>query len=587
MEYLLTKGQSIKVFSMLLRKARDKDFVLPPPVRGSQAAEGGQTYEGGEVMAPLIGFYDQPVITLDFASLYPSIMQEHNLCYSTLYVRGENAPKVDAEDLEEVPMVGHRFVKSSKHRGLLPMVLEELLTARAAAKKAMKVEKDTLRKAVLDGRQLALKISANSVYGFTGMSAGILPCQAIAESVTAYGRQMIQRSKSAVEAAYGKNGEKKDFGATVIYGDTDSVMITLRKDIDLHASFEFGKEAAQLVSETFGKFIRMEFEKVYCPFLMMGKKRYAGLSWVDPDQSGKLDVKGVEVVRRDWCDLVRQVEEKCLDLMLRKGQEGVQQAEQLVKDTVQDLRQGKLDTRLLVLTKQLARDGDYKAKLPHATLCEKLKQRDPANAVRVGDRVQFIYIAKNGNAPAYERAEDPIYAMHHGQQPDADYYLEHQLKDPLVRLFKERLGEDEKVVVGRLFRGDHTRYVKRDNRQTGGLMKFIKVKAKCLGCSTVLTANNTAGRVHESEAILCLECASPGKAQGLALKQVRSMHCAEAEMASMMSQCASCEASVCHGLHKDCVNVDCPIFFRRFQVQDELKTHKSNFDRLRQMNLDW
>jgi len=585
-EYLLTRGQSIKVFSMLLRKGRDHDFVLPPPVRGVQSGD-GQTYEGGEVLEPTTGWYDMPVITLDFASLYPSIMQKHNLCYSTLLKAPQMAlAGLDKDLIEAVPLVGHQFVKSSVRRGLLPMVLEELLSARAAAKKAMKVEKDPMRRAVLDGRQLALKVSANSVYGFTGMSAGILPCQAIAESVTAYGRDMIQKSKKVVEENYGANGLRQQLGASVIYGDTDSVMITLRPEINLHAAFEFGKDASQVVSDAFGAFIKMEFEKVYYPFLLMGKKRYAGLSWPNAEKPGKKDIKGVEVVRRDWCDLVRQVEEQCLDLMLREGNEGVEKAQTLVKDTVQKLRQGKLDTRLLVLTKALSREGDYKAKMPHVTLCEKLRKRDPLSAPRVGDRVQFIYVSKD-KAPAYERAEDPIYALNNGLAPDPEYYLDHQLKEPLTRLFKERLGSERGEEVCRsLFHGDHTRHVKSDaTRKTGGLMNFVRVKAKCMGCGAVL--QNPASTSGAPQAILCSTCSSPSKVPGYVLKQVTALRGLEDEMTTMLSRCTRCEASHLQGWHTECINVDCPIFFRRVQVKGDLKTTAENLEKLQKMRLDW
>lgn len=128
------------------------------------------------------------------------------------------------------------FAMAARRKGLLPFVLENLLAARKRAKADLKVEKDPFKRAVLDGRQLALKvsrveclsaddqISANSVYGFTGATVGKLPCLAISTSVTAYGRQMIDLTKEEVEAEYSiKNGYEHD--AQVIYGDTDSVMV--------------------------------------------------------------------------------------------------------------------------------------------------------------------------------------------------------------------------------------------------------------------------------------------------------------------------------------------------------------------------
>ena len=117
---------------------------------------------------------------------------------------------------------GNFFAKASKRRGLLPVILEELLTARKRAKKEMNAETDPFKKAVLNGRQLALKISANSVYGFTGATVGMMPCLEISSSVTAFGRTMIEQTKALVEEHYTmKNGYKWD--AEVIYGITMAV----------------------------------------------------------------------------------------------------------------------------------------------------------------------------------------------------------------------------------------------------------------------------------------------------------------------------------------------------------------------------
>lgn len=149
------------------------------------------------------------------------------------------------------------------------------------------------------------QISANSVYGFTGATVGKLPCLAISTSVTAYGRQMIDLTKHEVEAEYCiKNGYEHD--AHVIYGDTDSVMVKFGCP-DLPTAMRLGEhivyitlnvtgaEAAELVSSKFKKPIKLEFEKVYFPYLLISKKRYAGLYWTRPDKYDKMDTKGIEV----------------------------------------------------------------------------------------------------------------------------------------------------------------------------------------------------------------------------------------------------------------------------------------------------
>ena len=122
---------------------------------------------------------------------------------------------------------GEYFVKSSVQKGLLPQILQELLGARKRAKADLKKATDPFERAVLDGRQLALKVSANSVYGFTGATVGKMCCLAISSSTTGYGRQMIETTKTVVEGHYTKaNGYEED--CHVVYGDTDSVMVNFK-----------------------------------------------------------------------------------------------------------------------------------------------------------------------------------------------------------------------------------------------------------------------------------------------------------------------------------------------------------------------
>lgn len=585
MEYLLQRGQSIKVFSMLLRKARMHDFVIPATARGPTAEE--STYEGGAVFDPLAGFYDEPVVTLDFASLYPSIMQRYNLCYTTLMLPGDPAPSLPssaaagATAVDEVPTLGHRFVTSAVRKGVLPMVLKELLDARAVAKKAMKSTTDPQMKAVLDGRQFALKLSANSVYGFTGMGqSGPLPCQAIAASVTAYGRAMIEKSKDVVESHFCKaNNFKVD--AKVIYGDTDSVMVTLGRGFPLEDAFKFGHEAAELVSREFGAPVKMEFEKVYFPYLLMTKKRYAGLNWQRPEKPEKLDMKGIESQRRDWCELVRHVVENCLNLLLReRAQEA---AIAYVQETVAKLRQGRLDLRLLVTSKGLTRDSaeSYNSKQVHVELAQKLRGRDPVSAPQIGQRVPYIIMADHAAVPLYQRGEDPLFALEKNVPVDADYYIDHQLKEPLLRIFQPVLEGvmNADAVEQKLFAGDHARRSTRTAvTGTGPLSAFVRRRAKCIGCKELLDS---------PEGVLCAACGDPDKVQEVVLSQLATLGPLEAEVSRIYSQCASCEGSSLGGLLADCANVDCPIFCRRHRASEELATLRETMASLRRISLDW
>lgn len=309
--FLLSRGQQIKFISQLFRKALEQKLVIP-----NIKSEGtDDQYEGATVIEPTRGYYDVPIATLDFASLYPSIMQAHNLCYTTL-VEKKAIEKFELKKDEDyiVTPNGDCFVTRRRRKGLLAQILEELLAARKQAKRELAVETDPFKKAVLNGRQLALKISANSVYGLTGATTGKLPCLQIASSTTSFGRQMIERTKEEVEKKYNiANGYAHD--AQVIYGDTDSVMVKFGTK-DLAEAMKYGEEAAQYVSSKFTKPIKLEFEKVYFPYLLINKKRYAGLYWTKTDKYDKMDTKGIETVRRDNCTLVQTVIEKVLRMIL-------------------------------------------------------------------------------------------------------------------------------------------------------------------------------------------------------------------------------------------------------------------------------
>ena len=278
--------------------------------------------------------------------------------------------------------------------------MDELLAARKRAKKDMAAATDPYEKEVQNGRQLALKVSANSVYGFTGATVGQLPCVPIASSVTSYGRNLLLETRDYVVKTYTvANGYPAN--AVVIYGDTDSVMVKFGVSTVAEA-MPLARKAAAEVSAIFPSPIKLEFEKVYYPYLLMNKKRYAGLYWTNPDKYDKLDAKGLETVRRDNCLLVRKVVDTCLRKIIIER--NIQGAIDYAKNTISDLLQNKLDISMLVITKSLGKsadDADYSAKQAHVELAMRMKKRDPGSAPNVGDRVAYVIIQAAKGAPAY------------------------------------------------------------------------------------------------------------------------------------------------------------------------------------------
>ncbi|KAF8573753.1 hypothetical protein K439DRAFT_1399532 [Ramaria rubella] len=556
--YLLSRGQSVKVLSQLYRKANEENYVIPA-LKGEGTDE---QYEGATVIEPLKGYYDVPIATLDFSSLYPSIMMAHNLCYTTL-LDADTIKRMDlVKDVDYVVTPNNDcFVIPQRRKGLLPTILEDLLSARRRAKADLKKETDPFKRAVLDGRQLALKISANSVYGFTGATIGKLPCLQISSSVTAYGRQMIERTKQEVETHYSvANGYKHD--ATVIYGDTDSVMVKFGTD-NLEEAMRLGGEAASLVTTRFIKPIKLEFEKVYFPYLLINKKRYAGLYWTRPDKYDKMDSKGIETVRRDNCRLVQTVIETCLHKMLIDRD--VKAAEEFTKRTISDLLQNKVDMSQLVITKALAK-ADYTAKQPHVELAERMKQRDAGSAPALGDRVAYVIIKGIKGAAAYEKSEDPIYVLENNIPIDTKYYLDNQLSKPLMRIFEPILGEK----AASLLSGDHTRTIQIATPSVGGLMKFAVKTVTCLGCKTPLRANNSM-----KDGAVCNNCRP--KLGELFQKQITHTSERQVQFSRLWTQCQRCQGS----LHQDvlCTSKDCPIFYMRKKAQKDVEDAANTLER--------
>lgn len=552
--WLVSRGHMIKVVSLLHRNSHVKNLVIPDVERRANGGDGdgGPAFEGATVIEPKRGYYSEPIATLDFASLYPSIIMAHNLCYSTL-VRPEHVSELRPEDVERTPC-GNVFVKRSVKQGILTTMLEELLSARKQAKRDLKAATDPFMKSVLNGRQLALKISANAVYGFTGASVGKLPCMEISASTTAYGRQMIENTKTEVEKRYKE--------ADVVYGDTDSVMIRFGKGKSLAECMKLGEEAAEAISSIFPKPVKLEFEKCYYPYLLISKKRYAGLLWTNTEKHDKMDCKGIESVRRDNCRLVANIISSVLTLLLEKRDKD--SAIAMVKSVISDLLQNKIDISLLVVSKALSK-VDYDNKQAHVELAEKLRKRDAGTAPSLGDRVPYVIIKGTKNEPAYSRAEDPLFVLENNIPIDNKYYLENMLRKPLERIFEPLL----KGSTSSLFAGEHTRTIKVVTPKTGGMMRFTKVRLSCLGCKSPI-----------SSGALCKYC-MPNEAE-IYLKNLHIVTGLERNYASLWTECQRCMGDICHDVL--CSNGDCPIFYRRRKVQKDLDDASVRIDRF---DLQW
>ena len=444
LQYLVERGQQIKVFSQLCKKADDLGFRVPTFKYGSVSEEG---YVGATVLDAQKGAYYTPITALDFASLYPSIMMAHNLCYSTLVMDGNKYGHLEGVEYEEF-QVGDRVYKFVQNvPSVLPSILNELKAFRKKAKKDM-ANATGFMKDVYNGKQLAFKVSMNSMYGFTGASKGMLPCMAIASTTTSKGRSMIEETKNYVE---------ENFRAKVRYGDTDSVMVEFdvqgRTGQDaLDYSWELGERAAKECTALFKKPNDLELEKVYCPYFLYSKKRYAAKLW-EMGKSGRvefkyIDVKGLQLVRRDNTPHVRRVLKEVLDCILASSDPKA--AIDLARERAMELLTGDVSNDELILSQSLA-DSYKNPNLAHVQVRNKIRDRAPGSEPQSGDRVPYILTKTDDpKAKAYEKAEDPKYVEEHGVPVDYHYYFMNKFLNPVCDLVEPLVKDPKQEIFGEI-----------------------------------------------------------------------------------------------------------------------------------------
>jgi hypothetical protein len=228
----------------------------------------------------------------------------------------------------------------------------------------------------------------------------------------------------------------------MIVKNTDSVMVEFdvqgRKG---QAAIDYSWEQGELASEQCSKLFKapndLELEKVYCPYFLYSKKRYAAKMYEKKGDAvvfKKIDVKGLQVVRRDTCMYVRGVLKHLLDLVLNS--EDPRPAIEYARDSARKLLKGKVDLKELTMSKQLG--SDYKTRVPHVEVRDKIKKRAPGSEPQNGDRVAFLITKVPGLL--CDKAEDPSWVADNKIPLDYVYYFEHQLVKPVCDLLEPLVG---------------------------------------------------------------------------------------------------------------------------------------------------
>lgn len=434
---VLDGGEATRVENILLREFNKKDYIIPLKPSEREVLKRKEEREakglkGALVLDPVVGLHTNSIIYLDFKSMYPSIFISYNICPTTLL---ESSAE---KDFNETPH-GTKFVSKKVRVGIMPEIVEMLIKERDRVKSRMKISQNEDERKLLDAKQEALKRVANSFYGYTGYVRARLYLLQIANAITSCGRFLIQKTSDIVEKG-------KEF--KVIYGDTDSIMVD-SKTKDLEKAFEIGAEIERKVNREMSGIVQIKIESVFKTLLILTKKRYAGLS-VEKGKDGwkeKIVMKGIETVRRDWCDLTGETLSNILEIILKD--QDPRKALDYMKGIVTDIEKNNVPIEKLIITKSVSKSlKDYKGIQPHIELVKKMRKRDVATAPGVGDRVSFVIV--RGAQMMSERAEDPEYVKRKKLKIDSKYYIESQLLPPLERVFDAiGISKTELMSLGR------------------------------------------------------------------------------------------------------------------------------------------
>lgn len=410
-------GQSQRHEFRLLKEFYKRNFIMPCKPEDVGDRVKGHSLKGAFVLEPEVGLHEW-IVCLDFTSMYPSLVRAFNICTTTYLTNGGDVEHT-------VTPYGTKFVKPNVFRGILPILVDEMLGARVAVKKQLELETDPENKRILKAKNLALKDLSNSLYGYTGYVRSRLYVMDIANTITALGRDTISKTKELIEA---------NFPVKVIYADTDSVFIKIKTNVNsLEEAEDLGRKISKLVTSNLPG-LELKFEKIFKSFLIETKKRYAGWAfekerdkWVD-----RIEMKGIETVRRDWCLLVSQTMLDVLNIILKE--KDIKKASKHVREVISDLARGKISLEKLTVVKGITKSLEsYDGVQPHIELAKKLAQRDKTKSL-VGERLEYVIV--KGNQMLSKRAEDPEFVKEKHLEIDPEYYVHNQLLPPLERIFE-------------------------------------------------------------------------------------------------------------------------------------------------------
>ena len=497
LNYLFRRGQGIKIFSLIAKQCMEKNSLIPT-IKSfvDNVIDIDDGYEGAVVLEPNEGIYlNDPIVVFDYGSLYPSSMISRNLSHDCFLMdekyRVED-PNIEYKNIyydiyegkgDKKKKVGEKectFIQyKDGKKGIIADILDMLLVERKNTRKKIEyktvktqneayiglctdkgdllnvlnidtgenhnIDKSTVisiedtynsfEKDVLDSRQIAYKITANSLYGQIGARTSSIYLKEIAACTTATGRDMIMLAKKFVEDNY---------GAEVIYGDTDSIFCkfplkdeegntVLGKDA-LPYAIKMGQKVEKEIAKIMPKPQKLNYEKSLFPFILLSKKRYVGNLYETDVNSFKQKSMGIVLKRRDNAHIVKKIYGGLIDIILQK--QDLRASVEFLNEELKDLVDGKTCINELIITKSIKASYKDPSKIAHKVLADRIGARDPGNRPCVNERIPFVYIKTNNpNSLQGDRIENPEYIKDNGLTPDYLHYITNQIMKPIVQLY--------------------------------------------------------------------------------------------------------------------------------------------------------
>ncbi|KAM6143676.1 DNA polymerase alpha catalytic subunit isoform 1-T1 [Erethizon dorsatum] len=482
-----------QIFRKPQQKLGDEEEEIDGDTNKYKKGRKKAAYAGGLVLDPKIGFYDKFILLLDFNSLYPSIIQEFNICFTTVQRVASESQKV-AEDgeQEQIP----ELPDPSLEMGILPREIRKLVERRKQVKQLMK-QQDLNPDLVLqyDIRQKALKLTANSMYGCLGFSYSRFYAKPLAALVTYKGREILMHTKEMVQK----------MNLEVIYGDTDSIMINTNST-NLEEVFKLGNKVKSEVNKLY-KLLEIDIDGVFKSLLLLKKKKYAALV-VEPTSDGnyvtKQELKGLDIVRRDWCDLAKDTGNFVIGQILSDQSRDtiVENIQKRLIEIGENVLNGSVPVSQFEINKALTKDPqDYpdKKSLPHVHVALWINSQ-AGRKVKAGDTVSYVICQDGSNLSASQRAYAPEQLQKQDNLTiDTHYYLAQQIHPVVARICEPVDGIDAALIATWLgldpaqFRVHHYHKDEENDALLGGPAQLTdeekyrdceKFKCPCPACGT-------------------------------------------------------------------------------------------------------